>query len=100
MIDYDPANRTFKNTVYQTGRFPVDPEQTFAIYRVEALDANTSRFTFDMTYRTKPAFLGAMMKGQFKKLISDYAIAIEHHVRTGEQVTKANFKDVRRQYSR
>ena len=97
-VNYDPENYTFRNQVFQAGKFPVDPENTFAIYKVEAIDANTSRFTFDMTFRTKPAFMGGMMKGNFKKLIRDYAIAIEHHVKTGEKVTKDNFKAVRKQY--
>ena len=56
------------------------------------VDANTTKFVFDMTYRTKPAFMGGMMKKSFKKLIQDYAIAIEHHVTTGENVNKDNFK--------
>lgn len=97
-VDYDPANYTFKNQVFQAGKFPVSPEHTFAIYKVEPIDANSSRFTFDMTYRTKPAFMGGMMKGNFKKLIRDYAIAIEHHVKTGEAVTKDNFKAVKKSY--
>ncbi|MEO0733827.1 MAG: hypothetical protein AAFZ52_13405, partial [Bacteroidota bacterium] len=73
---------------------------TFAIYQVEAVDANTSRFTFKMTYRTKPAFMGALAKGSFKKLIADYAVAIEHYVLTGEAVTKENFKAIKRAWAK
>lgn len=98
-VNYDPENYTFKNQVFQAGKFPVDPENTYAIYKVEAIDANTSRFSFDMTFRTKPAFMGGMMKGNFKKLIEDYAVAIEHYVNTGEAVNKDNFKDVKKQYA-
>ncbi len=97
-VNYDPANYTFKNQVFQAGKFPVDPEYTFAIYKVEKIDENTSKFTFDMNYRTKPAFMGSLMKGNFKKLIGEYAIAIEHHVKTGENVTKDNFKKIKKQY--
>jgi len=96
-VDYQPENYTFKNQVFQAGKFPVSPEHTFAIYKIEAIDANTSRFVFNMTYRTKPAFMGGMMKGSFKKLINDYALAIEHHVKTGEVVTKDNFKSIKKQ---
>ncbi len=98
-VNYDPVNYTFKNQVFQAGKFPVDPAQTFAIYKVEAIDAQTTKFTFDMTYRTKPAFMGGMMKNSFKKLIADYAIAIEHHVQTGEAVNKNNFKQVKKQHT-
>lgn len=96
-VQYDPENYSFKNQVFQAGKFPVDPKYTFAIYRVEAVDESTSRFTFDMTYRTKPAWLGGMMKGAFKKLIADYALAVEHHINTGEVVNKENFKEIKRQ---
>jgi len=98
-ISYDPANYTFKNQVYQAGKFPVNPEYTYAIYKVIPIDANTSKFVFEMHFRTKPAFMGGMMKGNFKKLINDYAIAVEHHVNTGEVVNKDNFKEIKKQYA-
>lgn len=98
-VDFDPDNHMFKNQVFQAGKFPVDPEQTFAIYKVEAIDDQTTQFTFDMTYRTKPAFMGGMMKNSFKKLIADYAIAIEHYIQTGEAVNKDNFKMVKKEYA-
>ena len=97
-VNYNPEAYTFKNQVYQAGKFPVDPENTFAIYKVEAIDDSKSRFVFDMTYRTKPAFMGGMMKGNFKKLINDYAIAIEHYINTGERVTKENFKAIKKEH--
>ena len=68
-LNYDPENMTFRNQVYQAGKFPVDPELTFAIYKVEPIDANRSRFTFSMEYRTKPAFMGSLAKGSFKNLL-------------------------------
>ena len=99
MVDYNPAEMSFTNQVFQAGKFPVDPELTRALYKVEDLGDGTSRLTFDMQFRTKPAFLGGMMKGQFRKLIEDYFIAIEHHVKTGENVTQDNFKAIKKQYN-
>ncbi len=99
MEDYNPAEMTFTNIVYQAGRFPVDPEYTRAVYKVERLSGGKSRISFRMQYRTKPAFMGAMAKGKFKKLIRDYFIAIEHHSKTGEKVTKENFRKIKRKYS-
>lgn len=98
-VNYDPENYTFTNQVYQAGKFPVDPEYTFAVYRVEPIDENSCRFVFDMTYRTIPAMMGGMMKNNFKSLVADYAVAVEHHVNTGENVNKDNFKQVKRQIS-
>lgn len=82
--------------MFQAGKFPGDPENTFAIYRVEAIDAYTSRFVFDMNFRTKPAFMDGLMRGNFKKLIEDYAIAVEHHVKTEGIVNKDNFKSIKK----
>lgn len=98
MEDYDPDNMEFTNIVYQAGRFPVDPEYTRAKYKVEDLGANKSRLSFDMQFRTKPAMMGGMMKGSFKKLIGDYLVAVEHHARTGEKVTQDNFKEIKKLY--
>ena len=99
ILNYDPANKTFKNIVYQAGKFPVDPKYTYAIYKVEPIDAHSSRFIFDMQFRAKPAFMGGMMKGKMEKLIQDYALAIEHHLSTGEKVTKENFKEIKKSYA-
>ena len=99
MVNYSPDRMSFTNKVYQAGKFPVDPEYTQAVYRVKDLGNGTSEFSFDMQYRTKPAFMGAMAKGKFKKLINDYFIAVEHYVKTGEEVTKENFKDIKKLYA-
>ena len=99
MVNYDPENYTFKNQVFHAGKFPVNPDYTYAIYKVERIDNQTSKLVFDMTYRTKPAFLGGMMKRKFKKLINDYTIAVEHHVKTGEKVNKDNFKEIKKLYA-
>ena len=98
MLNYDPDNMQFTNQVFQARKFPVDPAYTKAIYKVRDLGNGKSLVSFDMQYRTKPAFMGAMMKGNFKRLIEDYFIAIEHHARTGESVTKDNFKKIKKEY--
>ncbi|MEL6989851.1 MAG: SRPBCC family protein [Bacteroidota bacterium] len=95
----DHENMTFVNVVNDAQRFPVVPDLTRATYKVEAIDAYTSKISFDMQYRTKPAFMGAMAKGSFKKLIKDYFIAIEHHGKTGESVTKENFRKIKKKYT-
>lgn len=56
--EFDPENFTLINTVYQAGKFPVDPKRTFAIYKVEPIDSVSSRLSFDMTFRTTPKWMG------------------------------------------
>lgn len=98
MTDYDPENMRFTNQVFQAGKFPVDPEYTHAVYKVESLGENQCRLSFDMQFRTKPAMMGGMMKGSFRNLMNDYLISVEHHARTGEKVTQDNFKSIKKQY--
>lgn len=98
MVNYNPSKMTFINKVYQAGKFPVNPDYTKAIYKVESLGENKCKVSFDMTYRTTPAFMGGMAKGQFKNLIRDYFISVEHHAKTGVKVTKNNFKTIKKQY--
>ncbi|MEO1262293.1 MAG: SRPBCC family protein [Bacteroidota bacterium] len=97
-INYDPDNYTFKAKVYHVGKLPLDPDHNFAVYRVEPIDENTSRLIFNMTLRTKPAFMGGMAKNKFKKTIADYLLAVDHHVRTGETVNRNNFKEIKKNY--
>ena len=99
MVNYSPKNMSFTNTIKKTGKFPVNPEYTKAIYKVTDLGGGKSKISIDMTYRTKPAMMGGMMKGAFINLMKDYFIAVEHHVKTGENVTKSNFKKIKKQYS-
>ena len=100
MINYSPEQMSFTNTVFQAGKFPVDPEYTKAVYMVKDLGDGKSEISFDMEYRTKPAFMGTIAKGKFKKLINDYFIAIEHHIATGESVSKENFKEIKKLYTK
>ena len=97
-IEFDSKNYRFKAKVYQADGIPMDPEYTYAVYKVEAIDATSSKLIIQMNYRTKPAFMGAMAKGRFKKIMTGYALAVDHHVRTGEVVNKENFKEIKKQY--
>ncbi len=98
IASYDAKNFTLINKVYQAGKFPVDAARTLAVYKVTPIDENSCKLSFDMKFRTTPAWMGGMMKGSFKNLIGDYFIAIQHHIQTGEKVTKENFKSIKKLY--
>lgn len=98
MVDYDPDNRRFKVQILHADGLPINPEYSFAIYSVKAIDENTSEITMKMTYRTKPGFMGGMAKGGFKKGLNDYLLAVEHHTVTGENVNADNFKEIKKKY--
>ncbi|MFK7810328.1 MAG: hypothetical protein AB8F74_21165, partial [Saprospiraceae bacterium] len=90
---------TFTNQLNQSSKFPVDPAYTKAVCKVTDLGNGTCKISYHMQHRTKPGFMGALSKGKFKKLIKDYFISIEHHVKTGEVVNKDNFKGIKKKYS-
>lgn len=91
---WDPANFTFTNRIVEANGFPIDADNTEAIYRVEDLGDGTSRISMDMAFRATPAMMSGMMKGPFKSLLNDYLIAVEHNLTTGDAVTRDNFKDI------
>lgn len=98
IMDYSPETFSFTNQVTKASKFPLIPEYTRGYYKIKDLGADRSEFTFTMEFRTKPALLGAVMKGKFKSLITDYFTSIVHYAKTGEKITKDNFKKIKRQY--
>ena len=97
-VNFDPENYSFTAQVFHAEGLPLDTEYSFATYKVEPIDEKSSRLIFEMTYRTSPAFMGSLAKSSFKKTISDYTLAVQHHVLTGEKVTKDNFKEIKKRY--
>lgn len=98
-VSFDAKNFTFKVMIYQSSGIPLNTDYSYGIYKVTPIDDKTSQLSMTMVLRTKPAFLGGLAKGQFKKDIGDYLLAVEHHVLTGENVNKDNFKEIKKKYS-
>ncbi|MEM7375669.1 MAG: SRPBCC family protein [Bacteroidota bacterium] len=97
-VNFDPDNYTFRAQIFHAEGIPMVPEASFMDYKVVSIDANTSKLVMTMNFRTKPAFMGAMAKGRMQKTIEGYALAVEHHILTGETVNKDNFKGISKQY--
>ena len=97
-VSFDAENHTFKVLIYQSGGIPLDTDHSYGVYTVVPIDENSSKLVMDMGLRTKPAFMGGLAKGQFTKDIEEYMIAVEHHVLTGENVNKDNFKSIKKKY--
>lgn len=96
IVEYNPKNYTMKVKVFNAEGVPMNTDYSYATYAVIPIDETSCKVVFTMEYRTKPAFLGGMAKGGFKKTIFDYLLAIEHNVLTGESVTKDNFKAIKK----
>jgi hypothetical protein len=98
IVKFNPEKRTYTNAAFEAGKFPIDTLNTQGTFTVEEIDENRSRVSFLMEYQTKPALLGGLVKGQFKKLLKDYFISIEHYARTREPITLENYKEIRKKY--
>ncbi|WP_281613454.1 SRPBCC family protein [Flammeovirga sp. SubArs3] len=96
-VEFNPDQHSFKVQITNSGTLPLDAEYSFAEYKVEKVDENTSKLIFTFDYRTKPAFMGSLAKGKFKKQLSDYMLAVDHYVTTGEEVNAENFKNIKKQ---
>ena len=91
---FDSENYSCKIDVYEVKGFPLNTQYTHAIQRVIPIDDKTSKFEFEFHYRTKPAFLGGLAKGSFRKGLKQYVLSVEHHILTGEDINKENFKAI------
>ena len=99
-VNFDAINHTFKVQIYRTSGIPLDSDYSYGIYKVEAINNSTSKLSMTMGVRTTPPFLSAIAKGSFKSDIADYLLAVEHHVLTGENVNKDNFKEIKKKYKK
>ena len=100
--DIDHENMEMRNTIIDAGKFPLDMDNSQAFYRVKDNGDGTSTASYEFQFRAKPAFMGGIMKGRFKKLLGDTLIGLDHYVTTGEIVnaTTGNWKEVKKKYKR
>ena len=97
-VSYDAENYTFKVLIYQSGGIPINTDYSYGIYKVVPINSTSCKLIMTMGVRTKPAFLVGIAKGQFKKDIADYLLAVQHHVLTDENENKENFKAIKKKY--
>lgn len=81
-------------------KLPLDFDNSQAFYRVKDNKDGTSTASYEFQFRTKPAFLGMMAKGSFKKQMSGTLVGLKHYIETGEKVTPMNKKhnDIKDKY--
>ncbi len=94
IVAFDAEAMTFDNRILEAAGFPVDPDNTLATYRVEDLGEGRSRVSIHMQFRATPAIMGGLMQGSFTSLLEDYFLSVDHHLSTGESVTRDNFKEI------
>jgi hypothetical protein len=91
------GNESFDIDIIEGG-LPMMDEMKATI-DLKALHENSSRVMFTMSYNTKPAFMGALMKGMMTKMLNRLLIGLKYHLETGKLVTKENIKFIARSYN-
>jgi len=89
-IDHD--KRVMINVPIDGAKLPLDYDNTQAFYTVKENPDGSSTAGYEMQFRTKPAFMGMLAKGGFKKQLGGTLVGLKHFVETGEKVNLANEK--------
>ena len=100
IADIDYQNKVMRNVVVDGAKLPLNYDNSQAFYRVEDNGDGTSIASYEFQYRTKPAFMGGIAKGGFKKQLRGTLVGLKHYLETGEKVTPMNEKyaDIKDQY--
>ncbi len=97
IVLFDAANYYFENQLVETS-YPMDTENTMATYKLTANADGTTTLTQEVMYRMKPAFMGGLMKGAYRKTIMDDQIGFKYFIETGNKSTEDTKKDLRKKY--
>lgn len=92
LAEIDHKNMVARNVVIGGAKLPLNFDNSQAYYRVKDNGDGTSTAVYEFQFRTKPAFLGGIAKGGFKKQMSGTLVGLKHYVETGEKVTPMNNK--------
>ncbi|SEK70284.1 Polyketide cyclase / dehydrase and lipid transport [Aquimarina amphilecti] len=98
--EIDMQNMIMRNIVIDAEKFPLDLDNSQAYYRVKDNGNGTSTASYEFQFRTKPAFIGAIAKGNFKNTLKGTLIGLKHYVETGEKVNAVNgkYKEIKKRY--
>ena len=89
-----------RNVILDGAKLPLNFDNSQAFYRVKDNGNGTSTASYEFQFRTKPAFLGIIAKGGFKKQLSGTLVGLKHYIETGERVTGGTdkYKEIKKKY--
>lgn len=101
IADIDNDKRVMRNVPFAGAKLPLDFDNSQAFYTVRDNGNGTSTAGYRFDFRTKPAFMGLLAKGGFKKQLAGTLIGLKHYVETGEKVTPMNEKydEIKKDYA-
>lgn len=73
-------------------------DKMIARFDLVEISKTQTKVLFTMSYSTKPAFMGGLMKSKMGKFFMKVLIGLKYHLETGELVTKQNIKEIEKQY--
>ncbi|GAA4271231.1 hypothetical protein GCM10022258_05240 [Aquimarina gracilis] len=100
IVEIDNQNMVMRNIVIDAQKFPLDMDNSQAYYRVKDNGDGTSTASYEFQFRTKPAFMGAIAKGSFRKTLAGTLVGLKHYIETGEKVNATNdkYKEIKEKY--
>ncbi len=101
IAEIDERRMEMRNIILDGAKFPLDKENTQAYYRVSDNGDGTSKASYLLQFRGKPAMMTGLMKGSFKRSLENNLKGLKHYVETGEKVTPDNkrIKEIKDQYT-
>lgn len=96
----DSEKMVMRNVIIDAAKFPLDQDNSQAFYQVKDNGDGTATASYEFQFRTKPAFMGGLVKGSFKKTLGGTLVGLKHYVETGEKVnpTQDNYKTIKDRY--
>ncbi|WP_343768332.1 SRPBCC family protein [Gangjinia marincola] len=100
IVEIDRENMVMRNVVFDGAKLPLNFDNSQAFYRVRNNGDGTSTASYEFQFRTKPAILGFIAKGGFKKQMSGTLVGLKHYIETGERVTGGTdkYKEIKDKY--
>lgn len=79
---------------------PLNTDVSRAHIQLTSMSNSTTKIDVKMIYRTKPAFIGGLAKGKFRKIFEHLLVGLEHYALTGERVNAQidNYKKIKGKY--
>ena len=71
-------------------KLPLNFDNSQAFYQVKDNGDGTSTASYEFQFRTRPAIMGAIAKGGFKKQLGGTLVGLKHYIETGEKVSGSN----------